>query len=155
MTAQTLVIVDVDRRTVQARRNGVTMSPVVLTPKELDLLIIIAEAKGKVVSREHLMRVIWGIDIPGGIESRTIDQHIARLRRSLGSARKVMTTVTNYGYAVYGGVDLHAAKDIIGPVRKVQPVFHKGQPFLDVTVRIPHPGVAPREKQTLRLAEVL
>lgn len=150
----TQVTVDVDRRTVMARRNGVTMHPAELTPKELDLLIVLAEANGRVVARTHLLKVIWGLDESGGIETRTVDQHLARLRKKLGSASKIIKTVTNYGYAIHAGIELKTQADIVGPVEKSEPFFKKGEPWIRLTVCVPHIQTAPKKGQSVRLATV-
>src|ERR1700758_5368792 len=59
---------------------------VYLAPKEFAILKLLIEANGKVLSREQLLRLIWGHDEDVEIDTRTVDQHIARLRRKLGAA---------------------------------------------------------------------
>ncbi len=53
-----------------------------LTPKELDLLILLAKNAGKPFTREELLKVVWGFDDPAG-STRTIDEHIKRVRSKL------------------------------------------------------------------------
>ena len=57
--------------------------PVELTPKEFDLLSMLAEQPGRAYSREYLLTRIWGEEYIGF--DRTVDTHIVRLRRKLGS----------------------------------------------------------------------
>jgi DNA-binding response OmpR family regulator len=69
-----------------------------LAPKEFQLLKLLIEADGKVLSRDHLLTVIWGHDAGMDIDTRTVDQHVARLRRKLGAAADKIATVPNFGY---------------------------------------------------------
>ena len=55
--------------------------PVDLTPKEFDLLVLLASHPGRVFGRETLLEKVWGYDYLG--DSRTVDVHIQRLRRKL------------------------------------------------------------------------
>ena len=71
---------------------------VYLAPKEFAILKLLIEANGKVLSREQLLRLIWGHDEDVEIDTRTVDQHIARLRRKLGTAADRIATVPNFGY---------------------------------------------------------
>ena len=52
-----------------------------LAPRELDLLLALIEQKGRVVSRQHLLSEVWGHQ--GHVVTRTVDTHIAELRRKL------------------------------------------------------------------------
>lgn len=52
-----------------------------LTPREYELLVFLIQADGAIVSREHVMDVVWHY-VPG-LTSRTVDQHVARLRHKL------------------------------------------------------------------------
>ena len=69
-----------------------------LAPKELAILRILIEAGGKVMSRDKLLEIIWGHDESMEIDTRTVDQHVARLRRKLGCEGMRIVTVTNFGY---------------------------------------------------------
>lgn len=64
-----------------------------------DMFTMICEADGRVVTREDMMKRIWGWprDILGKIDTRTIDQHISRLRRIL-SKKPLVQTVVGRGY---------------------------------------------------------
>jgi DNA-binding winged helix-turn-helix (wHTH) protein len=66
-----------------------------LTAKEFALLSYLCERRGKVLSREHLLARVWGMQYEGG--SRTVDVHVRRLRRKLGSALTI-ETVRGNGY---------------------------------------------------------
>jgi phosphate regulon transcriptional regulator PhoB len=72
--------------------------PVELTPKEFDLLHALLEAAGRVLSREHLLRRVWGYARADEIESRTVDVHVRRLRAKLGDAGRRIATVKSVGY---------------------------------------------------------
>jgi DNA-binding response OmpR family regulator len=56
-------------------------APVSLRPKEFDLLVALARRNGHVVSRLELLREVWGYD--DSVMSRTVDTHVAELRRKL------------------------------------------------------------------------
>jgi two-component system alkaline phosphatase synthesis response regulator PhoP len=67
-----------------------------LTPREFELLAFLARNPGRVLSREELLRKVWGYDYVG--ETRTVDVHVRRLRAKLGDKGKLIQTVTGAGY---------------------------------------------------------
>ena len=85
--------VDLDRHTVAVR--GL---PVKLTSKEFDLLGELMQANGRVLRREYLLDRIWAYRRESEIESRTVDVHIASLRRKLAPEGHRILTVRNAGY---------------------------------------------------------
>ena len=86
--------VDWERRKVKSKRKSVE-----LTPKEFELLRVLVEASGRVLSRERLLEKVWGYDQASEIQSRTVDLHISQLRQKLGpGAGKQILTVTGAGY---------------------------------------------------------
>lgn len=70
--------------------------PVVLAPKEYELLRCLLENKGRVLSRDRLLDRVWGTDYFG--TDRVVDNHIKKLRRALGNAGKKIRTVITKGY---------------------------------------------------------
>jgi len=66
-----------------------------LTSKEFDLLAVLIENAGLVLSREKLLDEVWGMTYPG--DTRTVDVHVAQLRRKLG-LKKLILTVRGSGY---------------------------------------------------------
>jgi DNA-binding response OmpR family regulator len=66
-----------------------------LTSKEFDLLACFLEHPGIVLSRERLLDLVWGMTYPGG--TRTVDVHVAQLRRKLGDPEGIRT-VRGAGY---------------------------------------------------------
>lgn len=72
--------------------------PVELTAKEFELLKALVRAKGRVLSRDHLLDSIWGFDHAAEIQTRTVDVHIRTLRRKIKGESKRIVTVKNYGY---------------------------------------------------------
>ncbi len=70
--------VTIDRKIRTVTRGGVGVD---LTPREYELLVFLIEADGAIISREHVMDVVWHY-VPG-LTSRTVDQHVARLRHKL------------------------------------------------------------------------
>ena len=74
--------------------------PVELTGKEFDLLAFLVEHAGIVFSREQLLDRVWGMSFAGG--TRTVDVHVAQLRRKLGRA-ELIRTVRGAGYKAARG----------------------------------------------------
>jgi DNA-binding response OmpR family regulator len=72
-----------------------------LAPKEFDLLMSLLRARGAVVSRLQLMREVWGYS--AAVVSRTVDTHVAELRRKLEENPAVprhILTVRKTGYRI-------------------------------------------------------
>ena len=78
-----------------AREVAVDGKAVELTTKEFDLLATLLENPGIVVSRDQLLDRVWGMTYPGG--TRTVDVHVAQLRRKLGRP-ELIHTVRGAGY---------------------------------------------------------
>lgn len=74
------------------RKNGVEVP---LKPMEFELLCVLARNKNIAVSREELLRRVWGVDYAG--ETRTVDVHIGQLRKKL-SFNDNIKTVSKLGY---------------------------------------------------------
>jgi DNA-binding response OmpR family regulator len=70
-------------------------TPVELTTKEFDLLAFFMANAGVVVSRDLLLDRVWGVEYPGG--TRTVDVHVAQLRRKLGRP-ELIRTLRGAGY---------------------------------------------------------
>jgi DNA-binding response OmpR family regulator len=71
-----------------------------LTRMEFDLLVYLLAQPGRVFMRTHLLEAVWGY--PDGVDSRTVDVHVAQLRRKLG-ARCPVRTVRGVGYKAETG----------------------------------------------------
>ena len=69
-----------------------------LTFKEYELLRYLMTNPSVVLSREAIMRQVWGVEFEG--ESRTVDMHIKTLRQKLGEAGSRIRTVRNVGYVI-------------------------------------------------------
>ncbi|TCM90790.1 DNA-binding response OmpR family regulator [Paenibacillus sp. BK033] len=67
-----------------------------LTPKEFDLLALLAKHPDRVYSREALLEQVWEMDFAGG--TRTVDIHVQRLRKKLGEWQGLIQTVYGIGY---------------------------------------------------------
>ncbi|MFL5489579.1 MAG: response regulator transcription factor [Gemmatimonadaceae bacterium] len=88
------VVVDLRTRTVQ--RGGTVVD---LSPMEFDFLAFLIESGGDIVSRETLMQQVWRYSL--GVTSRTVDQHVARLRNKLEpdpAQPRHLITVRKAGY---------------------------------------------------------
>ncbi|MDP1713850.1 MAG: response regulator transcription factor [Anaerolineales bacterium] len=67
-----------------------------LRTQEFDLLLTLAEQPGRVFTREQLLQLAWGFDYYG--QTRTVDVHIAHLRKKLDGGSVKIETVTGVGY---------------------------------------------------------
>lgn len=72
-----------------------------LTPTEYKLLLILAERRGRVQDRAHLLETVW--EAAPDIQTRTVDMHVQRLRAKLGPAGDLIETVRGFGYRLRGG----------------------------------------------------
>jgi two-component system, OmpR family, phosphate regulon response regulator PhoB len=72
-----------------------------LTPTEYKLLLTLAERRGRVQARGHLLETVW--DAAPDIQTRTVDMHIQRLRTKLGDAGDLIETVRGFGYRMRSG----------------------------------------------------
>jgi DNA-binding response OmpR family regulator len=70
--------------------------PLKLRTQEFDLLLTLAEQPGRVFTREQLLQLAWGFEFYG--QTRTVDVHIAHLRRKIEGGRVRIETVTGVGY---------------------------------------------------------
>jgi DNA-binding response OmpR family regulator len=78
--------VEVNRETHEVTAGG---DPVELTAKEFELLSYFLANPGAVLSRDQLLDRVWGVEYPGG--TRTVDVHVAQLRRKLGRPTLIQT----------------------------------------------------------------
>lgn len=70
-----------------------------LSSREVQILRLLAEEPGRIVSRRVLLREVWGMLNVDGVETRTVDVHIAKLRRKLGrQGDALVQTVRGQGY---------------------------------------------------------
>ncbi len=84
-----------------AHRVAIENEDVELTPTEYKLLITLAERRGRVQARGHLLETVW--EAAPDIQTRTVDMHIQRLRTKLGEAGDLIETVRGFGYRMRGG----------------------------------------------------
>ncbi len=84
---------------IQRHALSISGSPVNLTQKEFDLSVYLFQNPGKLLSRDHLLNKIWGLNTD--VDTRTVDTHVSRLRKKLqldGSKGWKLTPVYGYGY---------------------------------------------------------
>jgi hypothetical protein len=81
---------------VSSRTARVKGRRVVLRPREFALLVALVARAGRVLTRDVLMRHVWAYE--PDVSSRTVDTHVAALRRRLGSARASLRTLRGKGY---------------------------------------------------------
>ncbi|MBQ8057790.1 MAG: response regulator transcription factor [Ruminococcus sp.] len=94
-------------RTPQFYLGGLTLNPnngkvksngeeVTLTSKEFSILKLLFENKGRIITRDMIIRVLWGYD--SDVDERIVDTHIKNLRKSLGDNAKLVKTIRSRGY---------------------------------------------------------
>lgn len=87
---------------IQQRTACVGDTPLDLTPKEYELLLLLVSNPERVYSRDQLLDLVWGMDYIGG--TRTVDIHMQRLRKKLGpDFNEILQTVHGFGYKASGG----------------------------------------------------
>lgn len=84
-----------------AHRVSVDAADIELTPTEFKLLLTLAERRGRVQARGHLLETVW--EAAPDIQTRTVDMHIQRLRTKLGPAGDLIETVRGFGYRLRAG----------------------------------------------------
>ena len=67
-----------------------------LRAKEFDLLLCLAKHRGIVLTREQSLSLVWGFDFYG--QTRTVDVHVAHLRKKIAGSAVRLETVTGVGY---------------------------------------------------------
>lgn len=95
--------IDVDFRSTTVRRNG---KPVEMSARELELLAYLLDHRGETVSRQQLLKDVWGYD--SGVLTRTVDVHFGLLRQKLEEDPKnpkYFLTVRGLGYKLAGTAD--------------------------------------------------
>ena len=68
-----------------------------LSPKDFELLLLLMQNKGAVLSRDIILNKIWGYDFDG--DNRTVDTHIKRIRKALGDKASLIVTKSGLGYS--------------------------------------------------------
>lgn len=82
-----------------------------LSEKEVEILRYLACCNGRAISRDELLQRVWGLDTRG-LETRTVDMHIARLREKVGDSggtNRVIVTVRSKGYMLGEDVEVETA----------------------------------------------
>lgn len=84
------IIINVNRRTVYKEGKEISLQPM-----EFDCLMAFWKYRNRVMTREQILNCLWGVDFEG--ETRTVDVHVANLRKKLDFA-DVIVTVPRVGY---------------------------------------------------------
>jgi DNA-binding response OmpR family regulator len=88
---------EIDQESREVRLNGKMLD---LRTQEFEVLMVLFQNKGRVLSREQLLNLAWGYDFYG--QTRTVDVHIGQLRRKLMGSAVRIETVTGVGYKLVG-----------------------------------------------------
>ena len=91
-------VITVGDLTIDAPRHAVEVAgrEVILTALEFKLLLDLASRMGRVQSRDALLERVW--NYTSGVETRTVDTHVKRLREKLGAGARYIETVRGVGY---------------------------------------------------------
>ena len=68
-----------------------------LPQKDFEILLMLMQNKGTILSRDIILNKIWGYDFVG--DHRTVDTHIKRIRKALGDKSHLIVTKTGLGYS--------------------------------------------------------
>jgi len=85
------LVIDAGRREVRCGEHLID-----LRTQEFEVLLVLARQVGRVLNREQLLNQAWGYDFAG--QTRTVDVHVAQLRRKLAGCKVRIETVTGVGY---------------------------------------------------------
>ncbi|TNC82172.1 MAG: DNA-binding response regulator [Oleiphilus sp.] len=88
--------IEIDANKREIRLDG---EHVKVTPKDFGIALELAKHEGQVLSREYLLKKVWGVD--ADINTRTVDMHVSRVRRSLNITPDIgyrITTIFQHGY---------------------------------------------------------
>jgi len=101
--------VEVCLRRREIRRRGAMVEAI--SERDAAILEYLAAHRGRAVHRDELLRAAWGLD-PRGLETRTVDMQIARLREKLAPA-EVVATVRGTGYMLAEGVEVMGSQPVL------------------------------------------
>ena len=87
-----ILVLEINLAEHTVRKNGMEIS---LKPMEFELLCVLAKNRNIAISREELLRMVWGVDYMG--ETRTVDVHIGQLRKKLDLSEHIKT-ISKLGY---------------------------------------------------------
>ncbi|HXV60546.1 MAG TPA: response regulator transcription factor [Vicinamibacteria bacterium] len=73
-----------------------------LTPRELALIEVFVRERGRIVSRRTLLQDVWGMHRVDEVETRTVDVHIAKLRKKVDPDAQLIETIRGAGYRFRG-----------------------------------------------------
>lgn len=122
------LVVDTERRVVT--KGG---REIYLAPKQFDIIVVLAQAEGKVVSREKLLDRVWGSGVGAmELDSRAVDQQIVRARKQIGEG--YILTAPTAGYRIVNAT-INNLSETWGSVTEVQRFFGK-KPGAIVTVAV-------------------
>jgi two-component system, OmpR family, alkaline phosphatase synthesis response regulator PhoP len=99
------LVIDPARREVHLASQALS-----LRTQEFDLLLTLAEHRGRVLSREQILQQAWGFDFYG--QTRTVDVHVAHLRKKLEGSCVKIETVTGVGYKLVRGAKLRISGEM-------------------------------------------
>jgi DNA-binding response OmpR family regulator len=85
------------RLDLKTRQTFVGDKEIKLPLKDFNLLLLLMQNKGAVLSRDVILSKVWGWDFEG--DDRTVDTHIKRIRKVLGDKARLIVTTSGVGYS--------------------------------------------------------
>lgn len=87
------------RRARRSADDATELEEIELTPRDLELMRFFADEAGRILSRRRLLTEVWGYPDPDRVETRSVDMHIAKLRKKLGAEDGArIETIRGEGY---------------------------------------------------------
>jgi two-component system response regulator RegX3 len=90
---------EIETANLMATRNSQQLE---ITPRELSLIQLLRREKGRIISRRTLLKEVWAMERVEELETRTVDMHIAKLRKKLDPDGELIQTVRGAGYRYRG-----------------------------------------------------
>jgi two-component system phosphate regulon response regulator PhoB len=87
------LVLDIDKHSVKLQNQALE-----LTATEFKLLTVLVQRRGRVQTRDQLLRDVWDYDQM--VDTRTVDTHVRRLREKMGPAASYLETVRSVGYRI-------------------------------------------------------
>lgn len=96
LSAKDVIVIDKLEMNLKKRKLNIDKEEIELTKKEFEILTLLLQREGYIMSRDDILKRVW--DEQTIVSERTVDVHVARLRKKLGSFGKYIKNKPGYGY---------------------------------------------------------
>jgi TolB-like protein/DNA-binding winged helix-turn-helix (wHTH) protein/TPR repeat protein len=130
-------------------------SPISLTPKAFDVLLFLAQNPNRLVTKEELLRAVWGDTI---VEEGNLTQYISHLRKALGDNSedtRLIVTIARKGYQFTANVTVAEAAETVGQAAVQITTVESSQANTQAVVENPADEAAPRAPRHWRKAALV